>query len=185
MSGDRYKISDQNAMHFLTFTVIDWIDVFTRKDYKLELVDSMNYCIEEKGLIVYSWVIMSNHMHVIWRAKEGYKLSEIIRDYKKFNAKRIINLIEEGSESRKKWMLDKFKEEGKRLKRISKYKFWKDGNHAIYLGELDMGMMDQKLDYIHENPVKAMLVSNAEDYVFSSAIDYTGNSGMVKVKLIE
>ena len=52
MSGDRYTITDQNAMHFLTFTVIDWIDVFTRKDYKLELVDSMNYCIKEKGLIV-------------------------------------------------------------------------------------------------------------------------------------
>ena len=58
MSGDRYTITDQNAMHFLTFTVIDWIDVFTRKDYKLELVDSMNYCIKEKGLIVYGWVIM-------------------------------------------------------------------------------------------------------------------------------
>ncbi len=65
MSGDRYKITDQNAIYFLTFTVIDWVDVFTKKDYKQELVDSMNYCIKEKGLIVYSWVIMSNHMHAI------------------------------------------------------------------------------------------------------------------------
>lgn len=72
MSGDRYIISDQNGMYFLTFTVIDWVDVFSRKDYKIELSDSMNYCVNNKGLIVYGWVIMSNHMHVIWQAQEGY-----------------------------------------------------------------------------------------------------------------
>lgn len=184
MSGDRYIITDQNAMHFLTFTVIDWTDVFTRKDYKLELVDSMNYCIKEKGLIVYGWVIMSNHMHVIWEANEGYKLSEIIRDFKKFTAKRIIKMIEEGSESRKEWMLEKFETAGKRLRRISKYKFWKDSNHAIYLGEHDTKMMDQKLNYIHANPIKAMIAHNAEDYVFSSAIDYTDESGLINITLM-
>ena len=184
MSGDRYKITDQNAMHFLTFTVIDWIDVFTRKDYKLELVDSMNYCIKEKGLIVYGWVIMSNHMHVIWEAKEGYQLSAIIRDYKKFTAKRIIKMIEEGSESRKMWVLERLEFAGMRLRRISKYKFWKDDNHAIYLGEFDTKMMEQKLDYIHNNPVKAMLVNNPEDYIFSSAVDYNDEDGFVKVTFI-
>ena len=105
MSGDRYNIRDQNAKHFLTFTIIDWVDVFTRKEYKLEIVDSMNYCILNKGLIVYGWVIMSNHMHCILQAKEGYKLSDIIRDFKKFTAKRIINMIEQGRESRKVWLL--------------------------------------------------------------------------------
>ena len=93
MSGDRYTISDQNAMHFLTFTIIDWVDVLSRKEYKLAIVDSMNYCIKEKGLIVYGWVIMSNHLHVIWEAKDGNKLSDIIRDFKKFTAKNIIQMI--------------------------------------------------------------------------------------------
>jgi len=104
MSGDRYIIRDQNAKHFLTFTVIDWVDVFTRKEFKLEIVDSMNYCVNNKGLIVYGWVIMSNHVHCIWQAKEGYSLSNIIRDFKKFTAKRIIKMIEHGSESRKEWL---------------------------------------------------------------------------------
>jgi len=167
MSGDNYKITDQNAMHFLTFTVVDWVDAFTKKDYRLELVDSMNYCIKEKGLIVYGWVIMSNHMHAIWQAKEGYLLSDIIRDFKKFTAKRIISMIKEGKESRKVWMLKKFEYAGKRLNRISKYKFWKDSNHAIYLGPEDTKMKEQKLEYIHNNPVKAMLVHSADDYVFS------------------
>jgi REP element-mobilizing transposase RayT len=106
----------------------------------------MNYCIKEKGLIVFGWVIMSNHMHVIWQADEGYKLSEIIRDYKKFTAKRIIHLITEGPESRKEWMLKQFELAGARINRVSKYKFWKDSNHAVYLGETDTKMMEQKLD---------------------------------------
>ena len=184
MSGDNYKITDQNAMHFLTFTVVDWVDAFTKKDYRLELVDSMNYCIKEKGLIVYGWVIMSNHMHAIWQAKEGYLLSDIIRDFKKFTAKRIISMIKEGNESRKVWMLKKFEYAGKRLKRISKYKFWKDSNHAVYLGPEDTKMKEQKLEYIHNNPVKAMLVYSADDYVFSSAGDYAGEKGLVEITLL-
>ena len=168
-------------MHFLTFTVIDWVDAFTRKDYKMELVDSMNYCINEKGLVVYGWVIMSNHIHVIWKAKEGYELSGIIRDFKKFTAKRIIKFIEEGPESRKVWMLKKFEFAAKRVKSHMKYKFWKSSNHAVYIEETDTKMMEQKLEYIHNNPVKAMLVYRPEDYVFSSAFDYTGGRGMVEV----
>ena len=172
-------------MHFLTFTVIDWVDVFTRKEFKLEIVDSMNYCIREKGLIIYAWVIMSNHVHVIWQAKDGYQLSPIIRDFKKFTAKRIISLIEEGNESRKVWMLKKFEFAGKRLKRISKYKFWKDDNHAVYLDPLWPDMVDQKLNYIHNNPVKAMLVYEPHQYVFSSAIDYIGEKGLVEIELLQ
>ena len=177
-------IRDQNAMHFLTFTVTDWVDVFSKKDYKLELTDSMNYCIREKGLIVYGWVIMSNHIHVIWKAKEGYELSGIIRDFKKFTAKRILKFIEEGPESRKIWLLKKFEFAAQRVKSNTKYKFWKNSNHAVYLEGPDTKMMEQKLEYIHNNPVKAMLVHRPEDYVFSSAADYAGGKGLVNVTLM-
>ena len=184
MSGDRYLINDQNAMYFLTFTVIDWVDIFSRKEYKLEIVESMNYCVNNKGLIVYGWVIMSNHMHVIWQAKEGYQISAIMRDFKKYTAKRILQMIEEGPESRKVWMLKKFEYAGKRLKRITKFKFWQDSNHAIQLEVFDTKMKEQKLDYIHNNPVNAMLVNNPEDYIFSSAIDYADGKGLMAVTLM-
>ncbi len=184
MSGDSYIISDQSALYFLTFTVIDWVDVFTRKDYKLVLTKSMNYCIDRKGLIVYSWAIMSNHIHVIWQAKDGFKLSDIIRDFKKFTAKTILDLIEDEPESRKVWLLNKFAYAGSRLKRISKYKFWKDDNHAILLEPERVKMIDQKLNYIHENPVRAMIVENQEDYIFSSARDYAGEKGLVDITLL-
>ena len=168
----------------MTFTVIDWVDVFTKKEYKLELVDSMNYCVRKKGLIIFSWVIMSNHMHVIWQAREGYLLSEILRDFKKFTAKKILSMIEDENESRKVWLLRKFEFAGKKLKRISKYKFWKDDNHAIFLDPFQTEMIDQKVDYIHNNPVAAMLVEEPQHYLFSSAKDYYGEKGMVEIELL-
>jgi len=64
VSGDRYKITDQNGLYYLTFTIIDWVDVFTRKEHQFVIVDSLNYCIQEKGLVVYAYVIMSNHIHL-------------------------------------------------------------------------------------------------------------------------
>jgi len=61
----KYKIGDQNAIYFVTFAAVYWIDVFTRILYKDIVVESLNYCIENKGLKVYAWVIMSNHLHLI------------------------------------------------------------------------------------------------------------------------
>ncbi len=181
MSGDRYIISDQNALYFLSFTVVGWIDVFTRKEYKMDIVDSLNYCIRSKGLSVVAWFIMSNHLHLIVQAKESFRLSDIIRDFKKFTAKKIIARIESEAESRRDWILNQFEYAGRNLNRIKKYKFWKDDNHAI---ELKSHMMDSILDYIHQNPVSSMIVEEPEHYVFSSAKDYASMKGLVNVELI-
>ncbi len=68
MSADNYFINDQNSVYFLTFTIVDWVDVFTRKEYKFVIADSLNYCIEHKGLEVFAWRLMSNHLHLVCRA---------------------------------------------------------------------------------------------------------------------
>ena len=78
----KYKINNPEGIYFISFAVVNWIDVFTRKDYKDIFVDSINYCINNKGLKVYSWVIMTNHIHLILSANNG-NLSDIIRDFKK------------------------------------------------------------------------------------------------------
>ncbi len=179
MSGDNYFITDQNAVYFLTFTVVEWVDVFTRKEYKIQIVDSLNYCIDNKGLEVFSWCLMSNHLHIVCRAGNGYKLSDIIRDFKKFTAKAIINLVIEGPESRKDWLLYRFQYAAKFNNKNITYKFWQDTNHAILLDS--NYLIDQKIEYIHNNPVKALIVSKAEDYLFSSARDYSGEKGYVKI----
>ncbi|WKV11495.1 REP-associated tyrosine transposase [Marivirga harenae] len=181
MSGDRYKIADRNALYFVTFTVVNWIDVFTRRSYKIEVVNSLNYCIQQKGLKVYAWCLMSNHIHLILSADKGFRLSDIIRDFKKFTAKRILKMIETEVESRREWMLQQFKLAGLKLQSIKKYKFWKDDNHAI---ELTSKMIDGRVEYIHQNPVKALIVDDAEEYVYSSARDYAGRTGLVQISFL-
>lgn len=123
MSGDRYIISDQQGRYFLTFTVIEWIDVFSRQEYRDILVDSLNYCIKEKGLRVNAWVIMSNHIHLVVRCENPFNLSEVIRDFKKHTSKTILKEIVSINESRREWLLDKFSFEARRTARAKNYKF--------------------------------------------------------------
>ena len=178
MSADRFLISDQNSIYFLTFTVVGWLDVFTRNEYKIEIVASLNYCINHKGLKVYSWCLMSNHLHLVAQAELGFRMSDIIRDFKKYTAKKIIHLIQEEPESRKGWMLNQFEYAGRNLQRIKYFKFWKDDSHAI---QLEGDMIDQKIEYTHQNPVEALIVEEPEYYLYSSARDYAGRRGLVRV----
>ena len=99
--GFAYNIKDQGAVHYVTFTVHQWADVFTRDMYVDELLNSLRYCQSQKGLEVFAWVIMTNHMHMIIRAKDE-NLSDVIRDFKKFTSKAIYKaIIENEKESRK------------------------------------------------------------------------------------
>ncbi len=126
---------------------------------------------------------MSNHLHLIAKADEGFQLSDILRDFKKFTSKEIIKSIKEINESKKDWLLNRFEYAGRYDKKIKDYKFWQDGNEAkeIHTNEF----LDQKLDYIHENPVKAEIVVNPEDYLYSSAKDYAGEKGLLEITLID
>lgn len=185
MSGDRYVIQEQHATHFLTFTVMDWIDIFTRPRYKTIITDSLSYCTQEKGLEIYAWVLMTNHLHFVARANAPYKLSDVIRDFKKFTSKKIIDNIKHEPESRREWLLHKFGYHAMRTGRAKDYKVWQDGYHGIHL-EGNKTITKQKIDYIHENPVRAMIVNEAQDYSFSSAGDYAGkSSGLVKLSFYD
>ena len=101
-----FTIKDQGAMHFITCTVHQWVDVFNRPLYADMLLESIRYCQQHKGLEVYAWVLMSNHFHMIVRAGEN-NLSDVIRDFKKHTAKSIYKAIEDNpTESRKQWLRD-------------------------------------------------------------------------------
>ena len=101
-------------LYFTTDTVIDWIDIFTRPCYKRIIIESLSYCQKEKGLIIYAWVLMSNHIHMIVGASGENPISSIIRDFKKFTSKAILKELQENiQESRKKWMFNLFEYAGK------------------------------------------------------------------------
>jgi len=122
---------------------------------------------------------MTNHLHLIARAKENYQLSDIIRDFKKFTAHKLLEHIKQPLESRSDWMLKRFEFAASEHMRNSNYQIWTHENHAIELHSPEF--IKQKLNYIHNNPVRAGIVDQPEDYIFSSARNYSGVSGKIEI----
>jgi putative transposase len=170
MSVGGYKIDNQAGIHFVTFVVVEWVDVFTRKIYKDIVLDSLRHCQSNRGLLLYAWCLMTNHMHMLLSAKNN-DTSAILRDFKKFTSRQIINAIESNpAESRKGWMLPIFREQGVMNARNDNNQFWRQDNHPMEC--FSAAFTAQKLEYIHRNPVAEGIVARPEEYLYSSAKDY-------------
>lgn len=166
----KYKATMSDSGYFITITIVGWVDVFARLKQRNVIINALKYCQKHKGLEVYAFCIMSSHIHLLCKAKEVFVLSDIMRDFKKYTSKRIIDTIITYLESRREWLLDYFQKSCEHLKRNQKYKVWQDGYHAEIC--MTNRFIQQKLKYIHDNPVKDKIVENAEQYMFSSARNY-------------
>ena len=181
----KYKIHNQKGIYFLTLTVVGWIDVFTRASYRDIVLDSLKYCIEEKGLVVYAYVVMSNHVHLIAQsASETQTLSDIMRDFKSFTAKQIKKSIEDvqTGESRREWLKYLFGYFARGNQRNRTFQFWQSDNHPIELWS--PRVIEQKLAYIHWNPVEAKIVASPSHYLYSSASNYFVGTDLLEVQVI-
>ena len=156
MSSENYLIHDQHAVHFLTFTVIEWIDIFTRANYKIEIANALEYCQKNKGLRLYAWCLMTNHLHLVCQTTEPHTLSEFVRDFKKHTAKTIVKKIWDEPESRRNWILEALREAGKYDNRITNYKFWQEGCHPIQLHNNEM--IDQRINYVGSADLRFMKI---------------------------
>lgn len=168
----KYKATEEDKAYFVTITTVGWVDVFTRLNQKYVITNALAYCQKHKGLEIYAYVIMSSHIHMLCKAPEERKLSDILRDFKKQTSKKIIETILNFPESRREWMLAYFSMSCEHLKRKQNYKVWQNGYHAemIYSNKF----INQKVNYIHNNPVADKIVAYPEDYIFSSARIYAG-----------
>lgn len=163
--GLTYTIKDQKGQYFVTCTVNQWVDVFTRNIYKDILIESLKYCQKHKGLKIYAWVIMTNHIHLII-SSDGDNLSDILRDFKKYTSTKIYQEIRNNQqESRRDWLLWL-------LKKDENIIFWKEGYHGEEI--LTKAFYDVKLNYIHLNPVRSGIVEKEKEYLYSSCGDYFG-----------
>ncbi|NVK82687.1 MAG: transposase [Cytophagia bacterium] len=168
--GDAFQIQDQFRPYFLTFQVVGWADIFSRKIYRDIVIDSLTYCRKERQLLIFAYVIMTNHIHVIFQSDCG-KLSDIVRDFKKFTSKAILKEIDmSGIESRRKWLNMIFEYHARYNKRSTLRQFWTHKNHAVEL--FSNQMIDSRLEYIHNNPVRAGWVEQPHEYLYSSARNY-------------
>ena len=175
-----YQIKDQSALYFLTFQVVQWADIFTRKIYRDIIIDSFKYCSNQKGLEIYAYVIMSNHVHLLARSTKE-DLSGTIRDFKRHTSNRILEAVQTSEESRRDWLLLIFRYAARKHSRNEKFQVWTHENHAEEI--FSNKFIEQKIEYIHNNPVRAGFVENPEDYLYSSARCYVGLDAVFETEL--
>ncbi|MCX2738654.1 REP-associated tyrosine transposase [Pontibacter anaerobius] len=171
------------GLYYQTMTVVDWVDIFTRPVYKHIIVEALKYCQEMKGLRLHAWCLMSNHLHLIASTDEDKSLSDILRDFKGYTSRKIVATIHEEPESRRQWLLHRFEFNAKLNPKVLHYKVWQDGNEAKEL--TSNAFIDQKLEYIHQSPVRAEWVNKPEHYRCSSATNYADEGGLVQVELMD
>jgi putative transposase len=176
--SDGYKIRDQAATHFLTFTIMGWIDIFSRQLYRDIILESFRFCQKNKRLRIGAYVIMSNHVHIIWTPLNP-NLSDLVRDFKTYTSKAITNAIQNEPESRRDWLLYMFSYYANRTASNDYFKVWTGNNHPEEIHSKPF--MHAKLNYIHNNPVRAGLVKEPSHYTYSSACDYEGIKGLIDI----
>ena len=177
----RYKVLDDNGIYFTTHTVVEWLPIFKEVKYFRIIVESLRYCQEKKGLLIYGYVIMLNHFHLMAQTVVGFKFQNVMRDMKKFTSKRISRELEDDGE---KLFLYVFKNAGEREKGKRNYKIWQDEYHPqiIYTDEV----CRQKLEYMHYNPVRKGFVEKSKDWLYNSARNYILNDdSILKVERLE
>ncbi|MBX7108678.1 MAG: transposase [Chitinophagales bacterium] len=178
--GFKYEASNPEGIYFTTSTIVQWIDLFTRRELQEVVIDSIKYCQREKGLIIFAWSLMPSHLHMISAANSSQiTLPDIMRDFKKYTSKALVKTIGETNESREDWLMSAFEFAGRTNRKIKDYKVWQDGYHPEEI--ITRSFMDQKLHYIHYNAVEAGFVTEPHLYALSSAIDYAGGKGLIDV----
>lgn len=174
-----YKFHNPEGLYFISFATVFWVDVFVRRIYFDCIVENLNFCVDNKGMEIYAWCIMPSHVHLVFKSTIQ-KPDELIRDFKSYTAKQLIKLIEENTqESRREWLLNSFKKAAVSNSNNAKNQFWQQHNHPIELWSNDV--IQQKIDYTHNNPVEAGFVENDYEYLYSNAREYCDIKGLVKV----
>ena len=176
----KYKFHDNDKLYFISFAVVNWVDFFIREEYNQELINSWQYNIENKGLQIYGWCIMTSHIHMIVGSDGKMKLDKIIGEMKSYTSTRFKTLINENQqESRKEWLVWMFERAGKKNSNNNEWQFWQQHNKPLEITGQEM--FDKTLDYIHQNPVVAGFVIRPEDWKYSSAKDFSGMKALVQL----
>lgn len=176
-----YKIQEQDGAYYLTFQIVGWVDLFTRKEYRDVVIESLKFCQKNKGLNLFAYVIMSNHIHLLAQSQNG-NLSGFVRDFKSYTSKRFLEIMQSGKESRSEWLRVVFEYQGK-LKSKQTFQLWTHENHAEHI--YSQKFIEQKVHYIHQNPVRSGIVVNPEDYLYSSARNYSGLDSVIDVITVD
>ncbi len=175
MGRSRYKFHEVHYPYFSTSSIMGGLPLFMNPSITKIVLDALCYLQNENEVMLYGYVMMPNHLHLIAEDKE---LSRKLRAFKSFTGRAIIDHMKEKHNQR---LLRQLKSKKLKNHRDSEHQVWQEGLHPkqIFTQEI----MVQKLEYIHFNPVKAGFVVNPVHWRYSSAIDYEGRSGIIPVTL--
>lgn len=163
-------------------TTVQWSNVFVTSKRKKIVLEALRYCVKNKGLNIYAYCIMNTHLHLLVSAEEPYILKDTIRDFKKFVAKKIIRQLLQENLLESEELLNIYRFEALNSFKHKKYKFWKPGNHAIEIYSEKFVWI--KINYIHNNPVKANYVPYCYDWDCSSASNYYGRKALLEEVIV-
>jgi REP element-mobilizing transposase RayT len=151
----------------VTSTIVEWLPVFTSAACCDILVGSFEYCRQHKMLKIYAWVILDNHFHAILAAPD---LSAVLRDLKSFTATKILERL---ADENREWVLNQLRYY-RGTHKPNEYQVWQEGSHPQVIA--NDAMMRQKLEYLHNNPVKRGWVAAPEHWRYSSAHEWLGGA---------
>jgi len=173
------KFHEKDGLYFVSFATVNWVDVFVRQEYCDIVVSSLDYCRKNLGMEIYAWCIMPSHVHLIFRAKNNDP-EIILGRMKEYTSKNIAKAIENNQqESRREWMLDMFEQTAKSTSNVKHRQFWQHHNKPILLYTNEV--IDQKMNYIHQNPVVAGLVIEPTHWKYSSAAYYAEEDSVLEI----
>ncbi|MEC4983722.1 MAG: transposase [Oscillatoria sp. PMC 1068.18] len=176
MGRSRYKVLG-NQPHFITCTIVNWIPIFGKPELAQIILDSLSFLQKKQRLTLYAYVIMENHLHLIVSA---VNLSKEIGNFKSFTARSIIDTLKKNKNNHLLNQLEIFKP---KYQTAQQYQLWQEGFHPQAI--LSEEMLLQKLEYIHNNPVKRGYVDEPGHWRYSSYRNYFGQKGLLEIEIIE
>lgn len=173
MTRTRYRFCESFYPHFITCTVVAWLPVFSHPRFANIILDSLAFLNRNRDIDIIAYVLMENHLHAI---VVGPDLGKRIGEFKSFTARQIIDGMKE---SGFKTFLNELKFFKNRHKIDQTYQLWQEGSHPKVIEHENV--MEQKIDYIHRNPVKRGYIDDPIHWRYSSARDYAGTPGLVPI----
>lgn len=184
LSNDK-PIIPLDSCYLLTLNTVDKIDVFVRPGYKQAIADALNYFVATQGIVIYAWVLLSSHLHLVLRPREAGAPAYFERDFKKYTTPLILKAMEMEIDFRRDWMMRHFEDYSKSLRRIEKFHLWQNCSSPLRIDCSQPRCLLERIAHIHENPLRERIVDQPEAYLFSSARDYAGIKGLVNVRVVQ
>jgi REP element-mobilizing transposase RayT len=178
-----YKFHNKEGLYFVSFATVYWIDIFTRSEYSDIVVEALDFRRRQRGMEIYAWCIMPSHIHLVFADKDKNP-SFLIGKIKEYTSKKIQQAISDNyQESRREWLLWMMKRAASKNSNVINGQLWQHGNMPIELWSGEV--IEQKINYIHMNPVEAGYVTEPWHWKYSSANDYCGGKGILEIDYVQ